>query len=232
MKLKYTLAVGALALATATQAQTWTPDTVSMGVNYVDNIYYSLENGQSGPAVPETNWHIAVQAISFATPFHGGAGIWTNEARKNGPSVKLYILDKGSSEFLTVAAADTAGQTGSALALHNDTTSYANGAFNAPVTSNPFNYGWGNYYMSGAPGGFPDHSLVGDTLFLVNFESSSMGGPVTVSKSYIFWPRSLVGGNQWTMYYRELGSTDVDTIDISTAGANSSDGSIETPTLT
>ncbi len=221
MKLKYTLALGALALTTAAQAQTWIPDTISMGVNYVDNIYYSLQNGQSGPAVPETNWHIAVQAISFATPYHGGAGIWTNEARKNGPAVKLYTLDKGATaNFMSVVAADTAGKTGAVKALHNDTSSYANGSFNAPATSNPFNYGWGNYYMSGAPGGFPDHSLVGDTLFLLNFEASSMGGPVTVSKSYIFWPRALVGGNTWTLYYRELGSTDVDTIDISTAGAN------------
>ncbi len=221
MKLRYILAAGALALTSATQAQTWIPDTVSMGVNYADNIYYSLQNGQSGPAVTETNWHVAVQAISFSVPFHGGAGIWTNEARKNGPSVKLYTLDKGSASFMTITAADTVGKTGAAHALHNDTSSYSKGAFNAPaVASNPFNYGWGNYYMSGAPAGYPDHSLVGDTLFLLNFETSSMGGPATVSKSYIFWPRALVGGNQWTMYYRELGSTDVDTINISTTGSN------------
>ncbi len=214
------MAVGALALATASQAQSWIADTVSMGVNYVDNIYYSLEHGQSGPAVPETNWHIAVQAISFAVPYHGGAGIWTNEARKNGPSVKLYALGKNATEFMTIAAADTVGKTGAAHALHNDTSSYANGAFNAAATGSPFNYGWGNYYMAGAPGGYPDHSVVGDTLFLLNFEASSMGGPVTISKSYVFWPRALVNGNEWTLYYRELGSTDVDTISISTAGSD------------
>lgn len=220
MKLKYTLAVGALALATATQAQTWIPDTINMGANYVNNIYYSFENGQVGVAVPETNWHLAVQGISFAVPHHGGAGIWTNEARKNGPAVKLYSLDKNATvDFLNITGADTVGKTGSVLALHNDTSSYANGAFNAAPTSNPFSYGWGNYFMSGAPDGLPDHSVVGDTLFLINMTTSSMGGPATVSKSYVIWPRSLVNGNAWKLYYRELGSTDVDTIEISTAGS-------------
>lgn len=187
-----------------------------MGPNYINNVFYSLENGQSGPAVAETNWHIAVQAISY----YGAAGIWTNEARKNGPAAKLYSLDrKATTDFMNITDADTVGKVARSLALHNDTSSYSNGAFNAAKTDNPNNYGWGNYYMTGAPDGYPDHSVVGDTLFLLNLTTSNMGGPETVSKSYVIWPRLLENLNRWLLFYRELGSTEVDTIDISTANS-------------
>jgi hypothetical protein len=223
MKLKYTLAVGALALTTASQAQTWIPDTVSMGVGYANNIYYSLADGQSGSPVPDNNWHFAIQALNAMADPHGGVGIWTNEATKTGSVVKLYSMNaKGSTSFLTIGAADTVGKVSSALALHNDTTTYSQGAFNAGATggSNPvsINYGWGNY-SSNAQGTFPPHSVVGDSLYLLTLNQSSGMGAIVTTHAYIVWPRAVVGGNTWTIYVKDLGTSDIDTLAPLTTGA-------------
>lgn len=225
MKLKYTLAIGALTLASVAQAQTWIPDTVSMGVGYANSLYYSLANGQSGAPVPDNNWHFAVQALNAMGDTHGGVGIWTNEATKTGAVVKLYSMHKqGTTSFLTVAAADTAGKTGSALELHNDTTTYAMGAFNEGATggSNPsagINYGWGNY-SANVQGGFPAHSVVGDSLYLLTLnQSAGMGAPSSVVGTYIVWPRALANGNAWTLYVKDLASNDIDTLTVSIANA-------------
>jgi hypothetical protein len=217
MKLRYTLTLAALSIAATSNAQNWIPDTVSMGPNYVNNVFYSLENGISGAPKAENTWHIAVEALPFNATHHGGAGIWTNEANKNGQVVKLYALGlNATAKFNTITAADTVGKM--INALHNDTSSYADGAFNKVATGESFNYGWGTYYMNNAPGGYPAHSLVGDTLFLLNLVTAgAMGGPSTINQSFIVWPRAFVGGNQWTIYFKELGSSEVDTISISTA---------------
>ncbi len=225
MKLKYTLAVGALALTTAAQAQTWIKDTVSMGVGYANSVYYSLANGISGAPVPDNNWHFGVQALNAMADQHGGVGIWTNEATKTGAVVKLYSLHKqGTVSFLTATAADTVGMTGTAKQLHNDTSTYAMGAFNAGATggSNPsagINYGWGNY-SSNSQGGFPAHSVVGDSLYLLTLnQGGGMGAPATVTGTYIVWPRALANGNQWTLYVKDLATNTIDTLGVSIAGA-------------
>ncbi len=225
MKLKYTLAVGALALTTAAQAQTWIKDTVSMGVGYANSVYYSLANGISGAPVPDNNWHFGVQALNAMADQHGGVGIWTNEATKTGAVVKLYSLHKqGTVSFLTATAADTVGMTGTAKQLHNDTSTYATGAFNAGATggSNPsagINYGWGNY-SSNSQGGFPAHSVVGDSLYLLTLnQGGGMGAPATVTGTYIVWPRALANGNQWTLYVKDLATNTIDTLGVSIAGA-------------
>ena len=225
MKLKYTLVVGALALTAAAQAQTWIPDTVSMGVGYANSVYYSLANGESGPGVPDNNWHFAVQALNAMGDTHGGVGIWTNEATKTGAVVKLYSLHKqGTLNFLTATAADTAGMIGSSKELHNDTTTYAMGAFNSGATggTNPatgINYGWGNY-SGNAQGGFPAHSVVGDSLYLLTLnQSAGMGAPSTIVGTYIVWPRALANGNAWTLYTKNLADNDIDTLEVSIAGA-------------
>lgn len=225
MKLKYTLAVGALALTTAAQAQTWIKDTVSMGVGYANSVYYSLANGMSGAPVADNNWHFGVQALNAMADTHGGVGIWTNEATKTGAVVKLYSLHKqGTVSFLTATAADTVGMTGAAKQLHNDTATYAMGAFNAGATggSNPsagINYGWGNY-SSNSQGGFPAHSVVGDSLYLLTLnQGGGMGAPATITGSYIVWPRALANGNQWTLYVKDLADNKIDTLGVSIAGA-------------
>ncbi|PSK90159.1 T9SS type A sorting domain-containing protein [Taibaiella chishuiensis] len=225
MKLKYTLAVGALALTTAAQAQTWIKDTVSMGVGYANSVYYSLANGMSGAPVADNNWHFGVQALNAMADTHGGVGIWTNEATKTGAVVKLYSLHKqGTVSFLTATAADTVGMTGAAKQLHNDTSTYAMGAFNAGATggSNPsagINYGWGNY-SSNSQGGFPAHSVVGDSLYLLTLnQGGGMGAPATITGTYIVWPRALANGNQWTLYVKNLATNTIDTLGVSIAGA-------------
>lgn len=229
MKLKYTLPLAALAFTINAQAQDWIPDTVSMGVNYQNDVYYSFENGAA--ATPSnTNWHLAIEAISLAggpgvSNPHGGVGIWINEASK-GEKVKLYSLhEQGTASFLTAMGADTIGKTFDSLALHNSPVTYADGAFNANATggndpSVGIDYGWG-WYSASAQGEYPAHSVVGDSLFLLTtLTGGGMGQPATQTGAYFVWPRAVVNGTEWTIYIRPVGSDNVDTLQVSTANSN------------
>lgn len=220
MKLKYTLPLAALAFTINAHGQSWIADTVSMGVSYQNDVYYSFENGAAA-SPSNTNWHLAVEALNPMGDPHGGVGLWINEASK-GEKVKLFSLNKqASTSFLTATDADTAGKTFDSLALHNSPITYAEGAFNINSTGDAFDYGWGIYSGDESIGGFPAHSVVGDSLYLLTTNSGGgMGQPATQTGAYFVWPRAVVSGTEWTIYIRPVGSDNTDTLQISTANTN------------
>jgi hypothetical protein len=143
MKLKYTLAVGALALATAAQAQTWIPDTIATGVGYSQDAYYNLSSNQVA-TVPNNNWHIAFQTDGI-TAF--GAPVPTVIVNHFGNSVNGKLYDLGlnaATKWGQNLVADTVGKTGSTLELKNQPAHWEEGAFNQNPTG-PTNFGWGDY---------------------------------------------------------------------------------------
>jgi len=160
MKLKYTLAAGALALATATQAQSWTPDTISTGVGYIDDGFYNLSSGQVKQEAAG-NWDIAFitgQAFSAAVMVnhYGGSTGASGTQRGN----KLYDLNlDAATKWGTDLTADTAGKVTPALALENQPLSWEEGAFNQNV-SGPMNFGWGDYDVS-------THWTTGNKVYLL-----------------------------------------------------------------
>lgn len=216
MKIKYTLSIAALAIAANASAQGWIPDTVSMGANYSNDVYYSFENGTvASPS--NTNWHIAVEALNPLTDEHGGVGIWINEASK-GEKVKLYPLHKqGSLDFATLSASDTVGLMNDEFSLHNSSITYADGAFNSTAgTIDPFDYGWGEYSMDPIDT-FPAHSVVGDSVYLlITGTGGGMGQPMTQTGAYFVWPRSVVNGTEWTLFVKPVGSNETQMVTIST----------------
>lgn len=145
MKLKYTLAAGALALASVAQAQTWIPDTIRTGVGYADDGFFNLGTGQVKQEAAG-NWDIAFitgQAFSAAVMVnhYGGSTGASGTQRAN----KLYDLNlDAATKWGTDLRGDTAGKVSAALALENQPMTWDDGAFNQNV-SGPMNYGWGDY---------------------------------------------------------------------------------------
>ncbi|HEY9114518.1 MAG TPA: T9SS type A sorting domain-containing protein [Bacteroidales bacterium] len=133
----------AFALSSSVSAQSF--DSLSMGPGYINDIYYSLENGEVGTA-PRDNWTIAFYTPRFS------AGIIINE----GFGVKVFTYPNGdTSAWATV---DTAGMT-SWKQLYNSPTVWEDGAFNRNALNHP-DYGWGVYNDI-------THNLTGDSLYVV-----------------------------------------------------------------
>lgn len=159
MKLKYTLAVAALALGTAAQAQTWIADTADMTSGYAKNVYYSLQNG-TVKTEDANDWHIAIRANIMSV------GIFANHAVNN---VKVYPLTglSAASKFGTNLVTDTVGVAVEANALYNSLETWEAGAFNRNADpSNQFDYGWGTYDIS-------THHITGDKLYLVTMPGAA-----------------------------------------------------------
>lgn len=151
MKLRPILFAAALAAGSQANAQTWIHDTISTESGYLKNVYYSLENGQTAK-VDADNWHIGFSAGVYS------AGIITNSADKN---VKLYEINNNINDFGNDLRADLLSAmtaTPNTVSFFNSNLTWEVGAFNQPATSNPFDFGWGEYDMA-------THWIYGDRIF-------------------------------------------------------------------
>jgi hypothetical protein len=146
MKLKYSLVAAALAITSAASAQNWIEDTISTGNGYLNNVYYSLENGTAATN-PADNWHIGFSAKVFS------ASIITNSADKG---VRLYALNTDPTTFgtdLTTALVNKVDA--DPMSLYNSNHTWENGAFN---NTDMAEYGWGDYDMA-------THWVAGNVVF-------------------------------------------------------------------
>lgn len=133
MKLKLTLAAGALALATASQAQNWIHDTIATGTGYLNNVYYGLENGTAKEEAAN-NWDIGFSTNAYS------ASIIANTADRG---IKLYALGDDPNLFGTDLTAALANEvTANPLPLYNSNETWEQGAFNETDLAG---YGWGDY---------------------------------------------------------------------------------------
>ena len=115
----------AVSLSSAAVAQsTSTFDTLSMGPSYINDIYYSLENGTVGTS-PRNTWDLAFYTPRFS------AGIIINE----GYGVTLYSYPNGDTSAW--ATLDTVGMT-SWKAINNSPTIWEDGAPKWAGSSRPF----------------------------------------------------------------------------------------------
>ena len=192
MKLKSILFVSAIGLATQTNAQTWVEDSVEMGANYANDIYYDLATG-NGIAVDASNWHLAFQMTSFGEPSFAAA-VRANHIKGH---VEVYSLHlSANTSFATLSATDTVGKTDPTMQQVNvDTTNWGNSAFiQNRDASNPSDFGWGLYQ------GQPDHNLLGDSIYLVKVNGVA----------YKLWLKEYVsmGGNSVVGYKFEIGLLD------------------------
>lgn len=128
----------------------FTDETVSMGANSLDDVYYSLANGEAN-TITRADWDIA-----FSVPLQT-ATILINE----GAGVELYCVGDtnywGSVNENTIDTEEP---------RYNDKSDWSTGAFNLNAKGFP-NYGWGTYHAAG------DHNVGGDSIYVIKLTDGS-----------------------------------------------------------
>ncbi|RYZ54006.1 MAG: T9SS type A sorting domain-containing protein [Sphingobacteriales bacterium] len=201
MRIGNLLLAGALAFAGQVNAQNWVEDSVTMGPNYANDIYYSLKNG-SQKVEPNGNWHLAFQTTPQGP--YGNVSVFANHVQT---AVNIYSLHmSATTSFTSLTAADTVGKTGGASALYNTDTSWNFGAFNRMADpGNLLDYSWGTYNMS-------SHNVEGDSLYLVTV------GNALGAVAYKLWIQQYkstpADSVQWKFRIAKLDGTEDTTIRI------------------
>lgn len=164
---------------TPPDAQTVT-ETISMGANYAEDVFYSLQDGVVATEVRNT-WDIAfgTEARSSSIIINEGAGV----------ELYVYPTDAG---WTWGDPVDTTG-IDSWNPLWNSEESWEDGAFSRNATGHP-NYGWGEYNDV-------THDVVGITLYVIRLSDGSykqifINQKYSVENKYEFSFADLDGSNQ------------------------------------
>ncbi|MBL57103.1 MAG: hypothetical protein CMP61_07950 [Flavobacteriales bacterium] len=151
-------------------------DTVSLGAEYVNDVYYSLENNEVKTV--ERDWDIAFQVSGMSSTI-----------RINGASgTELYNYPNG--DISHWSSIDTSGIS-SWTKYYNSDSSWSKGAF-SQTSSGMFDLGWGIYNMS-------THYVTGDSLFIIklsNLEYKKLWIDRLASGVYYFKYSDLDGSNE------------------------------------
>ncbi|MGD1847692.1 MAG: T9SS type A sorting domain-containing protein [Salibacteraceae bacterium] len=143
---KLLLFIAAVTITASLQAQV-VNETVSIGSGYANQVWYSLDMGETG-SDPKDNWDLAFQiaGISSAIRVNGlnNHTVWTYP---NGDTSQWNNID-------------TSGH-GAWNIVYDSDSSWGMGAFNRPADlSDPFDLGWGTYNLS-------THHVTGDRIFIM-----------------------------------------------------------------
>jgi uncharacterized protein YjbI with pentapeptide repeats len=132
-------------------------DSVFMGAQYANDVYYSLKRGIL-KSVNRNEWDLAFQVESFE------GGIRVNEMK----GFELYLPKIDYEEWETIQPKDTAGQLTPANRLYNSDTAWSYGAFNATkIRDDDADYGWGKYDMG-------THALKPNKFYFLKFPDKSV----------------------------------------------------------
>lgn len=127
--------------------------TVSVGTNYANQVWYSLQNGIQGTGQSKDNWDLGFEISGYS------ASIIANTQKTN------FAIYKTPFTALQWNSVDTSGIAKWGQ-LYNADTSWAEGALNkGKNTSNQFDLGWGVYDMN-------THFVNGDSCFVVKLSAT------------------------------------------------------------
>ncbi|MBL7719106.1 MAG: T9SS type A sorting domain-containing protein [Flavipsychrobacter sp.] len=161
-------------------------DTVSMGAQYANNVWYSLENDEVGTQ-PVGNWEIALAATSSQT------SSLTTALHINSKVVKLYeAAGVPVADFSTVTTFDNTW-----TELYNTDTTWSIGAFNTTTPMNQFDYGWGSYNTT-------THNVEANRVFVLEY----VGTTPTYRKMYV--TLNTMAGT-YTLVHANLDNSDMHT---------------------
>jgi len=157
-------------------------DTSVMGANYINDVFYSLKNGNK-TSVDRTNWDIAFRTNIMSS------SILTN----GGAEVKLYTYPKSDTNGWINT--DTLGLY-NWKPMFNSLKDWEKGAFMANAGSHP-DYGWGKYNST-------THKLHGDSIFIIKLTNSTWKKIWIVQKDspknkYYFRIANIDGSNDTTV---------------------------------
>lgn len=162
----------------STQAQA-VIDTVSIGANYTNQVWYSLQNDEQGSSA-KNNWDLAFSVTGQ------GSNILINSVT----GTKLWLYPK--SDTSGWASFDTTGLY-TWTPLYNSDTSWNYGAFKQNLSSNPYDVGWGIYDPI-------THIVTGDSLYVIKLANG-------IYKR--LWIQKLAGGTYTFRYANLDGTNDV-----------------------
>lgn len=153
-------------------------DSITMGADYANDVYYSFENGEV-KSEPRPNWNIAFQTDPFSS------SILINDG--NGAILKTYP-NGDTADWETL---DTAGYS-QWPAMYNHEESWTVSAFERNALGHP-DYGWGKYNMN-------THDITGDSLFVLQlgdgtFKKVWIEKKVSAQNTYYFRYADLNGEN-------------------------------------
>ena len=134
------------------KAQNQTDDSVSIGANYVNQVWYSLETGQK-TSISADQWDIAFptnnRSVAVRINDGGNVHLWKNP---NGDETSWATLDTtGMSNWKE---------------CYNSESDWDFGAFNDNASSGQLDYGWGTYDVS-------DHHIRANSVFVIQLTDSS-----------------------------------------------------------
>lgn len=176
-----------LASLLAFSAMAQTNVEVVTGASYVDDVYYSFNNG-SVVSAPRDNWDIAFAPDNF------DVSILAN----NGYGVELYTYPNGA--IADWASLDTNGLS-TWPAMYNSIENLEDGAFLRNMNSeNAFDQGWGLYNMA-------THIIEGDSLFVIKTVAGDY------KKLAIIEANPNSAANTWKFKFANLDGSDEQVID-------------------
>lgn len=149
--MKKELLISAFSLISLTTSAQIITDTVTMGSNYANQVWYSLSDDERASS-PRDNWDIA-----FSTGGSMGSSIMVNHS--NGGSVWVYPKANKSGW----SAVDTTGLS-TWTAQYNMETTWTGALGRYTNASDPFDVGWGVYDMG-------THYVNGDSLYIIRTQA-------------------------------------------------------------
>lgn len=161
-------------------------DSIFMGADYENEIYYKLSSGQV-KAEPVKNWDLAFSTVSsFDDRFFAIRANYSN-------GVRVYEYPKiGAANWSTF---DSTGWSGTWVQRYNADSSWWHGAFNREPYSHPA-YSWGIYTSSGV--------ITGDRIYLIGFSPTTFGAPTSFKKLIIEQRKSSSGVATWKFKYADI----------------------------
>jgi len=172
------------------QAQTTVSDSIDLGANSSNMVFYSLSGG-SKTSVNAQDWD-----LQFGTNFQS-ASIRINDGINNTANVALYKLQSADTANWGYPV-DTTGMT----RLYNSDTTWEVGALNnqqLPCTAGTYNFGWGCY-------DFTSHNVTGSEVYVIK----------TINGSYQqIWVRNLIGSaNTYEIRFADLDGSNSQTVSV------------------
>ncbi len=127
-------------------------ETVSVGAGYVNQKWYSLQNGEVASQAKD-NWDLAFEVTGYSS------AIFANTQKNN------FAVYRAPFSIANYSSLDTSG-INSWIPLYNSDTSWTVGAFNKGADpSNPMDLGWGVYDMN-------THIVTGDSCYVIKLSAN------------------------------------------------------------
>lgn len=169
-------------------------DTIRTGASYVNDVYYSLQNGKVKEIV-NNDWQLAFGIGMSNVAIRSNA----NTSSSGVGSAVVYEFGSDTSQWATL---DTAGFS-TWTPLDNADDNWDKGSFNTHA-SGMMDYGWGIYNPS-------NHVITGNRLFVVSVKT---GATTAIFKKV--WVLNKTLGN-WNIRYANLDGSNEQNIEIKSA---------------